>query len=161
MASKWNADFLDLVDLMNGENVEYVIVGAFALAAHGFPRATGDIDFFVCPSGPNAARVIRALTKFGAPLQTAAVTAADFEKPGTVFQIGVVPRRIDVITEISGVSFDEAFASRLIRDVDGRQVAFIGRETLIRNKRAAARAKDLIDADVLDGLAPGEARKPK
>lgn len=154
MASNWNADFLDLVDCMIGEKVEYVIVGAFALAAHGFPRATGDIDFFVRPSMENSARVVRALQRFGAPLSSAAVTAADFETPGLVYQIGIVPRRIDVITEISGVSFEEAFASKLVRDVDGRKVAFIGRESLIRNKRASARAKDLIDADVLSGVAP-------
>ena len=122
MASKWNADFLDLVDVLNSERVEYVIVGAFALAAHGFPRATGDIDFFVRPSVENAARVVRALGKFGAPLTTAGVTEADFAKPGSIYQIGVVPRRIDVISEISGVSFDEAIATRLIRDVDGRPV---------------------------------------
>ena len=151
MASKWNADFLDLVDVLNSERVEYVIVGAFALAAHGFPRATGDIDFFVRPSVENAARVVRALGKFGAPLTTAGVTEADFAKPGSIYQIGVVPRRIDVISEISGVSFDEAIATRLIRDVDGRPVPFLGREMMIRNKRASARAKDLVDAEVLEG----------
>lgn len=152
MASKWNADFLDLVDAMNAEQVEYVIVGAFALAAHGFPRATGDIDFFVRPSAENAARVVSALEKFGAPLGAAGVTAADFAKPGSIYQIGVVPRRVDVITEISGVSFDEALATRLVRDVDGRQVPFLGRELMIRNKRASARPKDLVDADALANL---------
>ncbi len=150
MASKWNADFLDLVDVLNAEKVEYVIVGAFALAAHGFPRATGDIDFFVRPSAENSHRVVRALRNFGAPLSAAGVSEADFDKPGSIYQIGVVPRRIDVITEISGVSFDDAFSTRLVCDVDGREVPFLGRETLIRNKRASARPKDLIDADVLD-----------
>jgi hypothetical protein len=149
MASKWNADFLDLVDALESEKVEYLIVGAFALAAHGFPRATGDIDFFVRPSSENARRVVRALEKFGAPLSASQVTAADFEKAGSVYQIGVVPRRIDVLTEISGVSFDEAQATRLIHDVDGRALKFLGREMLIRNKRATGRAKDLLDAETL------------
>ena len=150
MASKWNTDFIDLVDLMNAEQVEYVIVGAFALAAHGFPRATGDIDFFVRPSAQNAPRVVRALQRFGAPVSAAGVTEADFARPGSVYQIGIVPRRIDVLTEISGVTFDEAISTRLIREVDGRQVPFLGRELLVRNKRATARPRDLLDADVLD-----------
>lgn len=150
MASKWNADFIDLVDLLNAEHVEYVIVGAFALAAHGFPRATGDIDFFVRPSAQNATRVVRALQRFGAPLSSAGVTEGDFAIAGSVYQIGVVPRRIDVITEISGVTFDEATASCLVREVDGRQVPFLGRDMLIRNKRATGRSKDLVDAEVLE-----------
>lgn len=152
MASKWNADFLDLADLLNAEQVEYVIVGAFALAAHGFPRATGDIDFFVRPSPENAARLIRALRRFGAPLAAAGVTEADFAHAGKTYQIGIVPRRIDLITEISGVSFDEAVASQITLDVDGRPVRFLGREALLRNKRATARPKDLVDADALERL---------
>ncbi len=150
MAAKWNADFLDLVDSMNAEQVEYVIVGAFALAAHGFPRATGDIDFFVRASAQNAGRVVRALGRFGAPLAAAGVSEADFARPGGVYQIGVVPRRIDIITEISGVTFEEAAATRLLLDVDARQVPFLGRQMMIRNKRASARPKDLVDADTLE-----------
>jgi hypothetical protein len=155
MASKWNADFLDLADALEFEKVEYVIVGAFALAAHGLPRATGDIDFFVRPSKDNASRVVRALTSFGAPLAAAGVSAGDFEAGGTVYQLGVVPRRIDIITQISGVTFDEAVASRVLHEVDGRRLAFLGRAELIRNKRAAGRPKDLVDADALEQL-----RKP-
>ncbi len=150
MASKWNVDFLDLVDALNAERVEYMVVGAFALAAHGFPRATGDIDFFVRPSEENARRVVRALTAFGAPLASAGVKEADFATPGSVYQIGVVPRRIDVITEISGLSFDDAAKGVVEREVDGRVVVFIGRHELVRNKRASARPKDLVDADALD-----------
>ena len=154
MASKWNVDFLDLVDVLNADQVEYLIVGAFALAAHGFPRATGDIDFFVRPSPENATRLIGALRKFGAPLAAAGVTEADFAKAGIVYQVGVVPRRIELITEISGVSFDDGVASQLIRDVDGRQVRFLGREALLRNKRASARPKDLVDAAALERIHP-------
>ncbi len=150
MAANWNHDFLDLIDAFHAERVDYLVVGAFALAAHGFPRATGDIDFFVRPSADNASRLVRALTSFGAPLASAGVTADDFSKPGGVYQIGVVPRRIDVITDISGVSFDEAFDHRVTQQVDGRAVSFIGRVELVRNKRAAGRPKDLIDANALD-----------
>jgi hypothetical protein len=155
MASKWNVDFLDLVDALNAEQVEYLVVGAFALAAHGFPRATGDIDFLVRPSGENAPRVVRALQAFGAPLASAGVSEADFTTPGGVYQIGVVPRRIDLLTEVSGLSFDEALADHVLRDVDGRSVPFIGREALLRNKRAAGRPKDLADAAALEALRPG------
>ena len=152
MASRWNDDFLDLVDFLNHEGVEYVVVGAFALAQHGLPRATGDIDFFVRPSAENAPRVLRALEAFGAPLNSAGVTAADFERAGMVYQIGVVPRRIDILTEASGITFDEAWASRIVRRIDGRDVPFVGLEPLLRNKRATGRPKDLADADALEAL---------
>jgi len=154
MASKWNDDFLDLVDALNAAHVEYLVVGAFALAAHGFPRATGDIDFLVRPSEENAARIIRALQAFGAPLASAGVTAADFSRAGGVYQIGVVPRRIDLLTEASGITFDEAMASHVAREVDGRSVPFLGREALLRNKRASGRPKDLADAAALEALTP-------
>jgi hypothetical protein len=153
MASSWNADFLDLVDALVAERVEYLIVGAFALAAHGVPRATGDIDFFVRPSPENAARVIRALRAFGAPLAAANVTEADFERPGVVYQMGITPRRIDLLTEISGLDFDQAFASRLDREVEGRHLLFIGRDALVQNKRASGRMKDLADVESLERLA--------
>lgn len=154
MASKWNAGFIDLADALQAAQVDFVIVGAFAVAAHGFPRATGDIDFFVRPSKENAPRVVAALEAFGAPLASAGVTAADFERPGTVYQIGIAPRRIDVITEISGVSFDQASANKVTREVEGRSYPFIGRAELLKNKRATGRAKDLFDADALDKLKP-------
>jgi hypothetical protein len=95
--------------------------------------------------------VIAALAEFGAPLTTHGVTAADFAKTGTVYQIGVPPCRIDVLTSIAGVTFDEAWASKVASEIDGRTIAFIGREALIRNKRAAGRPKDIVDADHLEG----------
>jgi hypothetical protein len=141
-----NEDFRDLLVLLADAAVEFVIVGAYALAFHGAPRASGDIDLFVRPTPENASRLVTALARFGAPLESAGVTATDFAQPGTVYQIGLPPRRIDLLTEISGVTFDEAWASRVAAEVSGRTVAFIGRAALLRNKEATGRAKDLADA---------------
>ena len=140
-----NEDFRDLLVLLADAGVDFIVVGAYALALHGAPRASGDIDVFVRPSPANAERVVQALAQFGAPLQSAGVTAADLAQPGAVYQIGLPPRRIDLLTEISGVSFDEAWASRVAAEVEGRTVPFIGREALLKNKQAAGRPKDLAD----------------
>lgn len=151
-APDWNEDFLDFIDCLNAESAEFVVVGAFALAAHGLPRASGDIDLFVRPTQENAVRVHTALRRFGAPLAAARAQVEDFATPGTVYQIGLPPRRIDVLTKISGVTFEEAWTSRISREIDGRPVAFVGRNELLRNKRAAGRPKDLVDADALERL---------
>ena len=127
--------------------VDYLLVGAYAMATHGYVRATGDIDLWVRPDADNAARVLDALTRFGAP--TAGLTAADFEAPAVVFQIGVPPRRIDVLTTIDGVGFEDAWASRREVVVDGLTVPVIGRDLLIRNKLATGRARDARDAEAL------------
>ena len=139
-------DFRDLLVLFADGGVEFVVVGAYALAFHGAPRASGDIDLFVRPSPVNAQRVFDALVRFGATLESAGVTAADFAEPGIVYQIGLPPQRIDVLTEISGVTFDEAWASRVTGEVEVRTVGFIGRAALLRNKEAAGRPKDIADA---------------
>ncbi len=140
-----NEDFRDLLLLLADAGAEFLIVGAYALAFHGAPRASGDIDLFVRPSSINAQRVFDVLVRFGAPLQSAGVAAADFAQPGAVYQIGLPPRRIDLLTEISGVTFDEAWASRITAELEGRPVSFLGREALVKNKEAAGRAKDLAD----------------
>ena len=140
-----NEDFQDLLSEFSERGVEFVIVGAFAVAYHGVPRATGDIDIFVRPSHDNATRVFAALAAFGAPLSSAGVEAEDFEKPGVVYQIGVPPRRIDVLTEISGVDFDEVWRSRCTEELAGMEVHFIGRDSLLRNKESSGRPKDLVD----------------
>jgi hypothetical protein len=144
-----NEDFRDLLALLADAGVEFVIVGAYALAFHGAPRASGDIDLFVRPDPDNAARVFGALSRFGAPLESAGVTAADFAQPGVVYQIGLPPRRIDIMTQISGVSFDEAWRSRVQAEVEGRPVAFIGRAALLQNKAATGRPKDAADVSRL------------
>ena len=145
-----NHDFHDLLSCFCTEEVEFVIVGAYALAFHGVPRATGDIDLFVRPSSENAARVTRALLAFGAPLDVAGITEKDFSVPGIVYQIGVPPRRIDVLTAISGLDFDAVWASKLSADLQGSSVHFIGKEALIANKRATGRTKDLADVESLE-----------
>ena len=147
-------DFRDLLVLFADAGVEFVIVGAYALALHGAPRASGDIDLFVRPTPGNAACVFAALARFGASLEAAGVTADDFARPGLVYQIGLPPRRVDVLTEISGVTFDEVWESRLTADIDGRSIGFIGRAALLRNKRAAGRPQDLADAARLERIPP-------
>jgi hypothetical protein len=140
-----NADFKDLLLAFAAEEVEFVVVGAYALALHGVPRFTGDLALFVRPSAENASKVWRALVRFGAPVDAAGVRPTDFQTPGIVYQIGLPPARIDILTEISGVTFEEAWSTRESTDLEGSRVHFIGREALLRNKRAAGRPKDLAD----------------
>lgn len=143
-----NQDFVDLLRAFIAADVRFLVVGAYALAVHGRPRATGDLDLFVEPSGDNALRVLNALREFGAPLE--AVTQDDFTRPGVVFQIGLPPRRIDILTELTGVSFSDAWATRVRHPFGPVAVDFIARETLIRNKRAVGRPQDLADIDALE-----------
>ena len=141
-----NDDFRDLLLALADHDAEFLIVGAYALSFHGAPRASGDIDVFVRPSRGNAARVWEALIEFGAPVESAGVLQTDFEKPDLVYQIGLPPRRIDLLTSISGVTFDDAWNSRVSAELSGRAVHFIGREMFLLNKQAAGRPKDLADA---------------
>ena len=141
-----------MLSALSEENVEFLLVGAFALAAHGLPRATGDIDIWIRPSDANAARVWRALGRFGAP--TFDLTLADLAAPDVVFQIGVAPRRIDILTSIDGVTFDQAWPQRLTVEMEGLAIPVIGRAHLIENKRAAGRPKDLADLTWLEHSPP-------
>lgn len=152
MTAELPEDFVDFVRCLREEQCDFVIVGAHAIAAHGAPRATGDLDIFVRPDPANAPRVFRALASFGAPVSAHGVTADDFVSPGTVYQIGLPPNRIDVITEISGVSYDEAVAEVVTGHLGPEVVRCIGLDALIRNKRAAARPKDLADVATLEEL---------
>ena len=123
---------------------EFVIVGAFALAAHGNPRSTGDIDIFVHNTAENAERVLKALQTFGAPLSE--IAKSDFEKPDMVFQIGLPPRRIDILTSLEGISgYEEAQKSQISTRVDGLDLPVLGRDVLIRNKTALGRPQDMAD----------------
>lgn len=149
-----NPDFFDMIAALQEEDADFLVVGAFAMAAHGVPRATGDLDLWVRPHRQNAERVMRALLRFGAPVASANLTAEDLVNPAMVFQMGRPPRRIDVITGIDGVSFDEAWPSRLVLGVEGREVPFLGRGELLRNKQAAGRDKDLVDVEALRRAAP-------
>ena len=132
---------------LNDSGAEYLVVGAYAMAAHGCPRATGDIAFWVRATPENAKLVWRTLEAFGAPMSR--ISVEDFSTPDIVFQIGIAPQRIDVLTSVSGVEFDDAWAHRLIADLDGLQTNVIGRNQLLQNKLACGRAKDLLDVDIL------------
>ena len=143
-----NRDFRDLLAEFNVQSVEYIVVGAHALAAHGHVRATKDLDVWVRPDTENARRVLTALREYGTPLQD--LTELDLATPGTVFQIGAPPLRIDVITAIDGVSFDEAWSARLQTKFADQPASVLSREHLIRNKRAAGRTQDLADVEWLE-----------
>lgn len=148
-ASGVNADFVDLLRALLGADARFLVVGAHALAVHGVPRATQDLDVFIDPAPDNAVRVWKALTAFGAPIAALGVTVKDLEVPGNVIQIGMPPRRIDLLTQISGVTFDDAWQERVAHDVEGNAVPFLGRASLVANKRAAGRHKDLGDIEAL------------
>ena len=145
-----NEDYRDMLQALSGEKVRFLLVGAYALAVHGYPRATMDIDIWVMPSPENADAVLRALRHFGAPLKD--LTREDLQTDGTIFQIGVAPRRIDIITTASGLRFEEAFAHSVAVDVEGIEVHVPAIRDLIRNKRASGRTKDLADAEALEDI---------
>jgi len=142
-----NKDYKEMLQCLFAENVRFLLVGAYALAAHGYPRATKDIDFFVWATPENASNLIRALTKFGAPLDE--ISAADFSAEGIIFQIGNSPRRIDIITRISGIKFEHAYANRAAIEIEGLQIPVISLDDLIVNKRASGRLQDLADVERL------------
>jgi len=146
-------EFRDLLIELHDAGAEFVVVGGHAVAFHGHPRATKDLDVLVRPSPANAERVYRALAAFGAPLHAFEVSAADFASYDGILQMGVPPRRIDIINRASGISFDEAIASGARFDLEGRSIRVIGREALIRNKRAVGRPQDVADVAALERLA--------
>jgi hypothetical protein len=144
-------DWRAFIESLNSNGVEYVIVGAVALAYHGFPRYTGDLDVLVCNTPENTKRLESALAAFG--LASLGLKAADFADSYRVIQLGEPPNRIDLLTSIAGVSFDEAWADRVEADLEGTRVSFISRTGLIRNKRLTGRAQDKAD---LEALGAGE-----
>jgi hypothetical protein len=144
-------DFRDLLAALRDAGARFLVVGAHALAAHGVPRVTGDLDLWVESTVDNADRVWAGLGEFGAPLEALGVRPADFIRPEQVIQIGLPPYRVDLMTSISGVTFDEAWDDRLPGELFGVPVAFLGRVTFLRNKRASGRPKDLEDIRSLEG----------
>lgn len=149
-----NEDYRDMLHALSDEKVRFLLVGAYALAAHGYPRATMDIDIWVMPSPQNAEAVLKALSRFGAPLLNLA--KEDLQREGTVFQIGVAPRRIDIITAASGLQFEEAYARSLPVTIEGIEVRILSIDDIIRNKRASGRTKDLADAETLESAKPSQ-----
>ena len=146
----FNSDYADMAAALTDAGVEFMLVGGFAVSLHGYPRTTFNIDFWVRPTPQNALRVMSALRTFGVPLS--GVSESDFDHPDMVFQIGVAPRRIDLLTRIDGVSYEEAAPHAVVQVVNGIRLNVIGVDDLIRNKRASGRAKDVADADALDAL---------
>ncbi len=145
-----NEDYRDILHALSDENVRFILVGAYVLAAHGYPRATMDIDIWVMPSPDNAEAVLRALSSFGAALHN--LTKKDLVEDGTIFQIGVAPRRIDIITAATGLKFEQTYQNSDIVNIDGIDVHIPSIDDLIINKKATGRTKDLADAEALELL---------
>jgi len=142
-----NPDFLDIIRALSAAEVRFLIVGAYAVNLYTDPRATGDLDIWVEATPENANRLMRALSEFGAPLD--GIGESDFSTPGVTLQIGIPPRRIDILTEISGVRFDEAWSGRAVHPFGPVSAPFLGKSEIIRNKKATGRPKDLADLDSL------------
>ncbi len=153
MVRRWSPDFLDLLTALNDADARFMLVGGHAVGLFGHPRATKDFDLWIEATPENARRVFRALSDFGAPL--AAITEHDFARPGVGFRMGTPPFRIELLTEISGVAFADAWPRRETVDLDGVRCFVIAREDLIANKRAAGRPQDLADADFLERAKSG------
>lgn len=143
-----NIDLIDLLRALNDAGAKYLIVGAYAFAFHGRPRATKDVDVFVGSDPLNAAKVWNALVAFGAPLEELRVE--DLAEPGTFYIMGRPPNQIDVITAIDGISFEQAWAGRAESTYRNLPVYYLGRAELIANKKAAARPQDLADVAYLE-----------
>jgi len=142
-------DFRDLLALLNVHRVEYLVVGAYALAFHGAPRFTGDLDILIRPGVRNGGRIVAALAEFG--FASLGLTAEDFGKAGKVVQLGVAPVRIDLVTSLTGVSWKEAAAGSRPGKYGDLRVRFLGKKEFIKNKRAIGRTKDLADIEALGG----------
>ena len=141
-------DSKELLRLFDANKVDYVIVGAFAVAFHGRPRFTGDLDILLATSDDNARRVLKSLREFG--FGALGVTVEDLTHPDRIVQLGVAPNRIDLITSLTGISNEEVWKGRVRGELDALQVWFVGLSELIRNKRATGRPQDLADAESLD-----------
>ena len=145
-------DFLDLLIELHDAGAEFVVLGGHAVAYHGHPRATKDLDVLVRASAANAVRVYKALASFGAPLGLFEVGEADFATYDGVLQIGLPPRRIDILNRADGITFEEAIDAHESFEVEGRRIPVIGLAALLKNKRAVAREQDLADAKALETI---------
>lgn len=145
-----NQHFLEFIGLLEEEKVDYLVIRGYAVGVHGFPRYTGDIDFFIAVSDVNSLKVMRVFEKFG--FRDIGIVREDFLKRDHVVEIGREPRKIQVLTGIDGVEFEDCFTRKVEAMIGGRMVKFIGKDDLIRNKAAFGRAKDLIDLEELKKL---------
>jgi hypothetical protein len=140
-------DFKELLELLNSNNVKYLIVGGYALAFYGAPRYTGDIDIFVKPDSENAKRILKVLNEFG--FGSVGIIEEDLISPNKVIQLGYPPVRIDIITALTGISWEEAYTQRVEGDFGGIPVYYIGKNQYISNKKSLGRKKDLADLEAL------------
>jgi len=145
-----NNDYKDMLLALSARKVKYLLVGAYAMAAHGYPRSTMDIDLWIMSEPENSALVLEALKDFGAPIS--GLSLEDLQKEGLIFQIGVAPRRIDILTSVDGLKFDEAFANSESIEIEGISVHILSISDLIKNKSATGRTKDLADVETLTAL---------
>ena len=145
-----NKDFLEFLTALLRVDARFLVVGAHAMAAHGVPRATGDLDVWIQPDPENAERVWAALFEFGVPVQAIGLSKTDLVSPDMVCQMGVPPQRIDLLTSVTGLKFDEAWSTRRLHRVDDLELPFLGRAALLQNQRATGRSKDLVDVEILE-----------
>jgi len=143
-----NNHYKDILLILSEKKVKFILVGAYAMAAHGYPRSTMDIDIFVKPDPENAFLVLQALETFGAPVENLSLN--DLQNEDIIFQIGVAPCRIDIITSIDGIKFDDAYSHSDIIEIEDIPIHVLSIDDLIINKRATGRIKDLADAEVLE-----------
>ena len=142
-----NNDYKEMLQLLKRNEAQFLVIGAYAMGAYGYPRATGDMDIWIMSSGENSRKVFDALKEFGAPLSQ--INETTFAGRDIIFQIGVAPRRIDIITTIDGLEFEQAWQRRVEIDIDGLNVPFISKPDLIKNKESTGREKDILDAKIL------------
>ena len=142
-----NKDYKEMLQILLNNKVRFLVVGAYAMGVYGYPRATGDIDIWVGASSENSEKIHQSLSEFGAPLSE--VTKTTFCEEGIVFQIGVAPRRIDIITKIDGVDFNKAYSDKQKMEIEGIKIPFLSKEDLIKNKESTGREKDQLDAKYL------------
>ena len=150
------ADFKEFAALLNSNGVKYLVVGGYALAAYGHPRYTGDLDFWIGTAADNADKVLLALDQFG--FKSLGIQKQDLTEPNQVIQLGFPPVRIDLLTSIDGVDFDDCYARRLVLEMDGLALGFIALDDFKTNKKAVGRYKDLADLETLEQL-PSAQRK--
>ncbi len=142
-----NKDFKEFIELLNSNNVKYLVVGGYALAFHGYPRYTKDIDIWVWVDRENAENIIAALHKFG--FTSLELNVDDFLIPGYVIQLGNPPARIDILTSVTALDFNDCYSSKVKIDIEGTTINFIDRESLKKNKKAVGRHQDLADLENL------------
>ncbi|MDY6968922.1 MAG: nucleotidyltransferase [Spirochaetota bacterium] len=142
-----NKDYKEMLQLLLENQIDFILVGAYALGAHGYPRATGDIDIWVKPDEENSKKIYKALKQFGAPIDQ--IKMNDFATEGIIFQIGIIPRRIDIITQIDGVNYNDANEDKIVVEIEGLKVPVLSLDKLIINKMSTGREKDKLDVKLL------------